>query len=150
MVNYNFFKDIHINDAAKLFMDTFNDSPWNENWDSAFAIQRIKNIYTTPGFKGVVCLENSTSEIIGFCIGNIEAWENYEVFYLNELCIKSSYQCKGIGKKLINILEKELNNIGINKIFLSTIRGKEGPKEFFGKSGFIIEEERIRMIKTFK
>lgn len=150
MIIYNYFKDNQIYDAANLFIEVFNSPPWNENWTLEYAIQRIETIFKTPGFRGIVCLEDSNSEIVGFCIGNDEAWENRKVFYLNELCIKPSYQQRGIGKKLINRLERELNHLEVNQIYLSTIRKKEGPKDFFSKLGYIVEEERITMLKKLK
>jgi ribosomal protein S18 acetylase RimI-like enzyme len=49
----------------------------------------------------------------GKIIGGITGWRAFNEIYIEELCINKNYREKGLGKKLIEIVEKEINNINL-------------------------------------
>ena len=43
-----------ISELAKLFVEVFNAPPWNDRWDAHTAKTRLREIFGTPGFYGIV------------------------------------------------------------------------------------------------
>ncbi|GEN45236.1 GNAT family N-acetyltransferase [Alkalibacillus haloalkaliphilus] len=68
-------------------------------------------------------------------------WWSGDEFFINEMCVKTQCQNKGIGRKLLNHLIKELHSYNISNITLLTDRGIPA-EEFYKKNGFE-EIERI-------
>ena len=57
------------------------------------------------------------------------------LFYLNEMCVKTEEQDRGIGGSLMNRLSDELESAGVEQTFLLALRG--APAEaFYEKYGF--------------
>jgi aminoglycoside 6'-N-acetyltransferase I len=145
MISFDIFNEDHIEKSALLFSKVFSESPWHENWPIASSTNRIQNIYSTPGFRGIVCL--SKNEVVGFCLGNIEFWERKKIFYLNEICVDLKVRKTGIGLQLLMKLEQNIRHDDVQEIYLSTVRNVKGPKYFFSNAGFFVNEERIIMSK---
>ncbi|MEK5101492.1 GNAT family N-acetyltransferase [Cytobacillus sp. FSL M8-0252] len=136
------FKLLEMNDLTKCsetFIEVFNDEPWNDEWTFTKAKKYLLSFYQTPGFLGVLAVEND--EIIGFILGIKRVWWSGDEFFINEMCVKTQSQNKGIGKALLNHLIKELHNSNISNITLLTDRGIPA-EEFYKKNGFE-EIERI-------
>ena len=126
-------------ECTEVFIEVFNDEPWNDEWTFAKAKKYLFNFYQTPGFLGVLAVENK--EILGFIFGVHRVWWSGDEFFINEMCVKMQHQSKGIGKAMLNHLLKELHNNDLSSIILLTDRGIPA-EEFYKKNGFE-EIERI-------
>ena len=60
---------------------------------------------------------------------------NCEIVYM---AVKRQYQEQGVGKKLINLAEREFVKRGINKYFLEVFSGNNRAIKFYKTSGFVI------------
>lgn len=125
--------------CTETFIEVFNDEPWNDEWTFTKAKKYLLSFYQTPGFLGILAVEKD--EIIGFILGVKRVWWSGDEFFINEMCVKTQIQNKGIGKAMLNHLIKELHNSNISNITLLTDRGIPA-EEFYKKNGFE-EIERI-------
>ena len=71
-------------------------------------------------------------------IGGIHGWRAFDEIYIDELCIDKSIRGQGIGKKLLELVEKEVNDGECENINLIT-NEFQGAIEFYKKCGFEIE-----------
>lgn len=119
--------------CTKTFIEIFNDHPWNDKWTVERAEHYLSDYYHTPGFTGVLALEEN--EIVGFIYGVSKVWWDGNEFYIHEMGVKRNFQNKGIGKALLNHLIKELDSSDINNFALLTDRGVPA-EEFYKRNGF--------------
>jgi amino-acid N-acetyltransferase len=102
--------------------------------DDGIILLRDKNEVAT-NIRSYTAIEEN-DKIIGIVALHIYSDELAEV---RSLAVDKNYQNKGIGKKLIESIEKEGQNLGIKQILTLTYQ-----KDFFEKIGFIeIEKESI-------
>ena len=144
------FKLLVENDLIKCteaFIEVFNGEPWNDEWIFTNAKKYLLNFYQTPGFLGVLAVEND--EILGFIFGVNRVWWSGDEFFINEMCVRTQYQNKGIGKAMLNHLIKELHSSNISNIVLLTDRGIPA-EEFYKKNGFEEIERIIFLHKNIK
>lgn len=134
-----------LNKCTETFIEVFNHEPWNDEWIFTKAKKYLLDFYQTPGFLGVLAVEND--EILGFIFGVHRVWWSGDEFFINEMCVKIQQQNKGIGRALLNHLIKELNHSNISNIILLTDRGIPA-EEFYKKNGFK-EIERIIFLHKY-
>jgi len=143
------FKLLEENDLIKCtetFIKVFNDEPWNDEWTFTNAQKYLLDFYNTPGFLGILAIENK--EVIGFIFGVHRTWWSGNEFYIHEMCVESQRQNRGIGKSLLDYLIKSLGN-KISNITLLTDRGIPA-EEFYKKNGFEEIERLIFLSKNIK
>lgn len=68
---------------------------------------------------------------------------------IDEFCIKSQKQGKGIGTKFLAMVEKFVEEKGISHIFLQTERTVPA-FEFYKKNGFIELCDHVSFVKEFR
>lgn len=127
-----------------IFSNVFNNPPWNESWESEAVAQRLEDCYRTPNFYGLIAKNNGES--LGFALGYIERWDKGKHFYLKEMCVASERQRCGIGTALMNALEEDLKNEGVEKLYLHTARDTLA-QTFYKRRGFYVSSKMIMMAK---
>ena len=132
--------------CTEMFIKVFNDDPWNDEWTFSKAQKYLLDFYNTPGFLGVLALENK--EVIGFIFGVHRTWWSGNEFYIHEMCVESQHQNRGIGKLLLDYLIKSLGN-NISNITLLTDRGIPA-EAFYKKNGFREIERLVFLSKNIK
>ena len=142
-------KILEENDLSKCietFIKVFNDEPWNDEWTYTKAQKYLLDFYNTPGFLGILAIENE--EVIGFIFGVHRTWWSGNQFYIHEMCVDSQRQNRGIGKSMLDYLIKLIGN-DISNITLLTNRGIPAEK-FYKKNGFEEIERLIFLSKKIK
>lgn len=124
--------------CTETFIKVFNEAPWNDEWTLTKAQKYLLDFYNTPGFLGIVAIENK--EVVGFIVGVRRTWWSGNEFYIHEMCVESQHQNRGIGKSLLNYLIHSLGN-QISNLTLLTDRGI--PAEAFYKKNGFAEIERL-------
>ena len=130
---------IHFTDLPRLaesYMRTFNGTPWWDRWDRQTALERLRDIFRTPGFNGVSVWQNG--EPLGAVMGRTERYYDGDCFQIIELWVEPRVQREGWGGKLLTILKDRLRRRGIRKIFLLTMPG-ESTEGFYRKHGFSVQ-----------
>ncbi len=126
-------------------MSVFNSEPWNEQWSATSAYQRLASLFATPGFRGVGCVEGD--QLLGFAVGHAEQWFTGLHFMLNEMCVRTDLQGRGIGGQLLEALEDRLRDV--EQCYLSTRR--EGPAHrFYEKHGYRLARRHAVMTKRLR
>ncbi len=137
--------DSHLESCARIYVDTFNSEPWNDKWDMTSAYNRLKDIFDTPGFCGLVLTEKE--DVLAAVFGNHEHWFEGSMYNLKEMFVRKDIKNKGLGSKLMNAIEKEVKQEGANSITLFTTRG-DLTESFYVRNGFETEEDMIMMCKS--
>ena len=136
------FERSDLDECARLFVSVFTKAPWKDNWTTESAQERLSEIHRTPGFVGLVLCEKD--EIIGFVVGCCEERSGIKEFCLQEMCVRNNKQGKGIGAGLLSQLEKKLKEMGIEHIYLVTMKGTQA-EHFYAKNGYRINQRMILM-----
>lgn len=123
----------HLLECSKLYIKVFNAEPWNDNWTEEAAFKRLKDIYETPNFEGLVYIDDN--KILGAVFGNCEQWYEGKHYNLKEMLVFNEQQGKGIGSLIINSLTSDLKQLGVNTVILFTSKGNK-THNFYIKNGF--------------
>ena len=130
--------------CTDVFIQTFNAAPWYDSWTKDQAKAYLTDFIHTPGFIGIVSLQNN--HINGILFGNRkQRWSGHE-FYIQEMAISPTYQNSGIGSGMIDFLMKILKPMNIEGITLLTDRGTTAEK-FYLKHNF---KEIDRLVFLYK
>lgn len=135
----------HLKECSRMYVETFNSEPWNDNWNEVASYKRLKDIYDTPGFLGLGVFDQG--QLKGAVLGNIEQWYEGYMYNLKEMFVNQENKRNGIGSYLIVGLEKRIKELGVNSMSLFTSRG-DLTEKFYIKNGFITEEDMIMMHKN--
>lgn len=127
---------------SKLFINTFNDDPWNDDWTLETAQTRLQDIYHTPRFEGMVLVDNK--KIVAMIMGRGEQYFDGIHFQILEFCVEQSVQRKGYGSRLLNRFMEYLLNKNIQGIYLLTMHG-ESTEGFYEKNGFAVDKKMCLM-----
>jgi aminoglycoside 6'-N-acetyltransferase I len=120
-------------DCSELYVATFRASPWNEEWSTEDAFERLSDFLASP--KSIAVKATHNRNICGFLIGEIQQWNGASFCYLKEICVLNALQRRGIGKSLIGKLEEILAENGVPRIYLITQRDSV-PSDFYSALGF--------------
>jgi aminoglycoside 6'-N-acetyltransferase I len=129
--------------AVRLFVTVFNAAPWNDSWTQASAGARLRDVVDTPGFVGVGLTDGE--ELCGFAIGHTERWFTGRHFLLQEMCVRTDLQRRGMGTELVNALERRL--AGVERVYLLTDR-QSPAHAFYERSGFHSAGRQVVMVKA--
>ncbi|MFB4164036.1 GNAT family N-acetyltransferase [Alteribacillus sp. JSM 102045] len=131
--------------CAILFMDVFNQAPWNEDWTLGKAVERLTDLFFTPKFFGIVCYYDY--KLIGFAAGNRKVSSQEEMYYLAEFCVRKKNQGTGNGTILLKALEEELITRKINNLYLLTAAKSEA-EVFYQRNGYTVNNKRVILKKN--
>ena len=134
-----------IDSIKSFFKDVFMREPWNDDWSD----DKQLHMYITD----IIGNQNSLAfglfeeeQLLGLALGNIKHWYTGTEFFVEEFCIKTEMQGKGLGTEFLRLLEESLREKEIKTIFLMT--GKTMPAfVFYRKNGF---EEIINHVSLKK
>ena len=134
----------HLKECTNIYIDTFNSEPWNDRWNEKTAYKRLVDIYNTPGFYGLVVIEDN--EVKAAVLGNLEQWYEGYMYNLKEMFVKNNEKRSGIGSKLMKELEILIKEMDAKYISLLTIKG-DLTEKFYLKNGLLTQEDMIMMYK---
>ncbi len=141
------FQNSDLDACVKLYVAIFEQPPWNEVWERAVVRERLEQMLATPGFFGVVATEQEG--VTGFAMGVSEPWHEGYHFHLKEMCIESSRQRQGLGRRLLEYLADELAERDVKRIYLLTARG-DMSEAFYQKAGFHTSPKMILMARKMR
>ena len=135
----------HIEECADLFIDVFTRPPWNDTYSSREQVVNFfQNHMACNYFVGYVLKEQAC--IIALSIGMKKPWINGMEYYIDQFCVKTDLQGKGIGSYFLKLIENEIQTEKMNAIILNTERGFPAEK-FYKKNGFQSVDELITLTK---
>ncbi len=132
-----------LKETAKILMEESAKKPYNEKYTTKIALKEI-----TSFLKGEFYVAVDNNEIVGFIAAGIVP-DNKEKAYINELWIKPLYQRRGVGKELVNTIEKFYQKKKI-KIIRLVAKKKAEAFKFYKKMEYQEYKEMVFMEKRLK
>jgi aminoglycoside 6'-N-acetyltransferase I len=108
----------NIHSFAGLYIDVFNQPPWNDGWSKTAVLERFQSFAAFPRFRGLGYLTAGHPTALVFGWG--ERWTNGWNFHVREMCVAVPLQRGGFGKRLLLAFEKQLFAEGFKSVFLET------------------------------
>lgn len=130
-------------DCARLLVQVFNQPPWNDNWTVERAAAYVQDFFDAPRFRGFAALDGM--RLIGMCLGHVKLWWQDDEYCLDEFCIHSDYQRRGLGGQLLGYARRQLAAEGVACCTLLTASGTPA-EAFYRGRGFRRVDEMIFMV----
>ena len=135
----------HIEECADLFIEVFTKAPWNDTYDSRTqVIDFFQNHMDNDYFVGYGL--ESQNRMIAASIGMKKPWINGMEYYIDQFCVKSDFQGKGIGSYFLRLIEHEIQIEKMNAIMLNT-ESCFPSENFYRKNGFQLVDGLITLVK---
>ena len=135
----------HTEECVDLFINVFTKAPWNDTYRSRKQVVRFfQNHLANNYFVGYILREGS--EIIALSLGMKKPWINGMEYYIDQFCVRSDLQGRGIGSYFLKQIEREIQAEKMNAILLNTERGVPADA-FYRKNGFQAVDELITFVK---
>lgn len=107
-----------IEKCAEVFVQTYNQAPWNYKWELKDALRYLTEYYFSPQFTGVILYDNDV--FAGAMFAHTKSWWTGSQLYIDELFIAPHSQRKGYGKTLMSHAEQYALENGLGTITLMT------------------------------
>lgn len=131
-----------------LFRSVFMAPPWNDDWSDEnqldLYLHEIMDVPLSLNYGLYV-----DEKLVGISLGKIKHWCGGTEYFIEELCIKTDMQSKGLGSKFMNLIENNIIKKDVQQIFLITQRTVPA-YSFYKKKGFHEIEEHASMFKELK
>ncbi len=145
LLNY---KTKYIDKCVNLLLEVFTSPPFNyEGLNKRNIFKYLTDLANTPNFIGMLYFEEG--KLLGFCFGTLNNYFFSNMYEIKEIAVSLNYQGKGLGSKMLELIEKELRAKGVAIITLSTNREIEAFK-FYKKNGFSVSENAVHLNKYIK
>ena len=101
-----------------------------ECFKDAWSMEMLADLFLSNGFYGLVC-END-----GKIVGYIAVKYVLDEGEINLVAVKKQSQRKGVATLLLNTMEKELKEKGVNKLFLEVRRSNLNAQALYEKCNY--------------
>ena len=131
----------------ELFSSVFCAAPWYDDWSDPIQLDSyIKDLTGQDRSLSYGLFE--ADEMIGLALGNIRHWYSGTEYMIDEFCIRTDRQGRGLGSYFMKKIENDLRTMDLHCIYLQTER--DFPAfDFYKKNGFSEVEETVALYKTF-
>ena len=117
-----------------IIKDAFAVQPWNDRWDDIDVFHLyIRDIIGNTNSLALGLFDQE--ELIGLSLGRLKHWFDGIEYCIDDLCVKSAYQGKGIGSRWLQMIKAHAQSNGYKEISLRTNRTAPAYR-FYLKNGF--------------
>ena len=134
----------HLDELSRLYVETFNAAPWNDEWTFETARKRLYMMLHTEVSFGLCVYREG--QMCGAVLGAMEQFYDGLMFEVKEFWVKNELRGKGIGSKLFDEMEKCLRERGVKNIILITAKG-DSTEHFYHKQGMGTDPDMVFMTK---
>ena len=118
---------------SQLYVSVFSNPPWNEDWEFAWAYERLNWIYQSQGFAGYIALDSK--QILGAIMGHAVPFKGKKGFEIVEFLVTAKYQNQGIGNQLLAQLELNLKQDNYDFTWLLTLKNTDA-ESFYSQRNY--------------
>lgn len=118
----------------ELFISVFTRDPWNDDWSD----ERQLDLYLMD----LIAQSNSLTyglydeeQLIGLSMGRIKHWYSGTEYCIDEFCIRTDRQQKGIGTYFLAEIQNHIQELGLTHIYLQT-ENNVPAYDFYRKNDF--------------
>ena len=133
-------KKTDLKKVVELFLEESSKKPYSQNYSLKDAKKRVGAMFNF----GTIYLAFVDKKIVGFIS---MAGEGKEDIYIDEFWLKTEYQRKGIGSKLLVFIQKEYKKVGAKTISVMTSK-KAGAFKFYKKFKFKEDKSEVILKNT--
>ncbi len=134
-----------IEEIREFFFQVFSNEPWNDDWSDQNQLHAyISDLIGNNNSLALGFYENET--MVGLVMGSIRHWYSGTEYYIDEFCIKTEEQGRGLGTQFMQAIEIYIKNKGMKHIFLQTERNMPA-YQFYKRNGYIELENHVSFIK---
>lgn len=128
-----------------LFKSVFTNEPWNDDWsDDNQLNQYIMDLIANSNALTLGLFQENA--LLGLCMGSIVHWYTGTQYNIQELCVATKEQGRGLGTKFLKHIENYLFQNKIYNIFLQTQRTVPA-YEFYQKNRFSELSDHVSLVK---
>lgn len=138
-MEYKQVESTDVQGLAAAMASAYAEAPWFEKWTKERSELRVNAILGNYNAVGLAAIDGE--EIIGGLLGYVDPYAEEDFFFVSEIFVKAERKKQGIGKALLNELEKVLRAKGIYTIQLVSIENNE---TFYGKCG--LEKDSVSVL----
>ena len=137
----------NIEEIKSFFFDIFTKEPWNDDWSNDNQLHAyIMDLIGNPNSLALGFFEDGT--MVGLSMGCIKHWYSGTEYCIDEFCVKTEEQGRGIGTRFLKEIEAFIKQKGIKQIFLQTERNVPA-YNFYKKNGFFEIEDHVTLLYSF-
>ena len=141
---YEEMTESHLDELAELYVETFNEVPWNDEWTFETARKRLYMMLHTEVSFGLCVYRKG--QMCGAALGAMEQFYDGLMFEVKEYWVKNELRGKGIGSKLFAEMEERLRERDVKNIILITAKG-DTTEHFYHKQGMGTDPDMVFMTK---
>ena len=106
----------YLEEIKRLYTEIFMNEPWNDDWSDKEQLHRyIMDLIGNNNSLTLGLFEND--KLIGLAMGSIMHWYSGTEYYINEFCVKTEKQGRGIGTAFLKEVEEYVKSKQIMHIF---------------------------------
>ncbi len=104
--------------CAEVYTNIFNSEPFFYEWLNLPNVSRyFEDLENTPKFKGFLCFDEN-DEFVGACLGVVMDYFGVVQYEIKEIFVKLALQGLKYGSEMLELVEDELFDFGVNSIVL--------------------------------
>lgn len=146
MIKYLRMDKINIFDVVNEYVNYYNNYE-NGFWTKEKAYKRIHQIMSMDD--SLCYLQYDDDKLVGFVMSYYKEFDDLKALYIEEIVVFKEYQNKGYGKEMMNHIEKEAINSGVEHIELLSVNDAHH-KHFYESLGYYSASNLSLMGKHFK
>ena len=134
--------------VKELFYGVFTAEPWNDDWSD----QKQLDLYLQDLMGQHNSLTFGLFEdecLVGVSMGIVKHWYTGTEYYIDELCIRTDRQGKGLGTQFLKEIETGIQALGLKQLFLQTDTFAPA-YEFYRKNGYQELEGHVSFAKRLE
>ena len=134
--------------VTELFRDVFTREPWNDDWsDPEQLAAYIDDLIGQSNSRTFGYLDGN--RLVGLAMGRIKHWHEGTEYCIDEFCVDTEFQNRGIGSAFLNEIEAYLSRNGVRYLFLQTDRTVPA-YEFYTRRGFFELNDNVSLAKKIE